>query len=143
MFIIVSLFILSRPPKWALSIPWGHDFLLLRTERRESDGTILVLSRSVVHKDCPVGKGYHRDEADISGFIIRPCGATSSVLIYVTQVKMFNIPEYFEKKFLNNRPMMIANIRKFVEKELKDKTKLPAWRHEQYKNGSFQPGPLG
>jgi len=132
----------NRPPKWALNIPWGHDFLLLRTERREPDGTVMVLSRSVVHRDCPVEKGFHRDEADISGFIIRPCGATSSVVIYVCQVKMNNIPEYFEKKYMNNRPMMIANIRKFVEKDLKDKSKVPTWRHEQYRKGSFEPGPL-
>jgi len=128
------------PPKVLAPMFNGHDFLILRTERREPDGTIVVLSRSVVHKDIPVERGYTRDEIDISGFIIRPCGATSSVIIYVTQASMGGIPKFAEEGYINKRPLMLATMRKFVEKELKDKKKVPIWRRDDYKKGTFEPG---
>jgi len=128
------------PPKLLSPMFNGHDFLILRTERREPDGTIMVLSRSVVHRDAAVEKGYTRDEIDISGFIIRPCGATSSVVIYVNQASMGGIPKWAEEGYINKRPLMLAKMRKFVEKELKDKKKTPIWRRDEYKRGSFEVG---
>eukprot|EP01119_Soliformovum_irregulare_P022129 TRINITY_DN7512_c1_g1_i2.p1 TRINITY_DN7512_c1_g1~~TRINITY_DN7512_c1_g1_i2.p1 ORF type:complete len:622 (+),score=167.17 TRINITY_DN7512_c1_g1_i2:65-1930(+) len=60
-----------RPPGWAKPFFKHHDFVVLKTEKTLSDGTIMVLSRSVVHKDAPERTGYNRDEADVSGFVIR------------------------------------------------------------------------
>lgn len=117
-----------KPPKWAKMYK-GHEVLLVRTERRGNDGTIMVLNRSVVHKEAQEGKTHVRDELEVSGFVIRPCGATSSVIIYVNQCKMNGIPKWAESRYMNKRPLLLHNIRKFVEKELKDKKKSPAWKN--------------
>ncbi len=69
---------------------------MIRTERRQEDGTILILSRSVVHKEAPERKGYNRSEVEVSGFVIKPCGATSSVVIYVNQANMKGKSDSFQ-----------------------------------------------
>jgi len=119
-----------RRPKWAIGYD-PHDFVMIRTERTEEDGTIMVLSRSVVHKDVPPRKGYVRSELEVSGFFIKPCGESSSVVVYVNQAELHGIPKWAENRFLNKRALLIGKIRKFIEKEFKEmreKKKVPAWR---------------
>jgi hypothetical protein len=55
-----------HPPKW-LAVIKNQDFVLIRTEKVDSDGTISVLSRSVVHPDAPPRKGFNRGEIDLAG----------------------------------------------------------------------------
>jgi hypothetical protein len=66
----------------------NHEFVMLRTERRDPDGSILLLARSVVHPDAPEKKGVTRSELDIGGWLIKPCGAHSCVVTYVSQSKL-------------------------------------------------------
>jgi len=119
-----------RPPTWAKMIFKPMDFVVLRTERVTADGTVLVLARSVVHKDAPEIKGITRSEIQITGFVIKPCGATSSVVIYVSQAEMKGIPKNLEKKYMHGRVLMIRKMRKFIEKELKEKKREPAWKQD-------------
>ncbi len=58
---------------------------MLRTEKVEPDGALLLLARSVVHPDAPEKKGITRSELDIGGWVIKSCGTHSSVVIYVNQ----------------------------------------------------------
>ena len=75
-----------KPPKIVMFAN-SHDFVVIRTERIDPDGTCLVLSRSIVHQDVPERKGCTRSEVDIAGFCIKPAGTSQSVLIYVNQSK--------------------------------------------------------
>src|SRR5687767_1665033 len=105
----------------------SHEYVILRTEKKQQDGTVMILARSVIHKDAPEKKGYNRSEVDVSGFVLRPCGINSTVVIYTTQAVMKGVPKWAEQKLLNNRALLPHKIRKFVEKELK-KNKVPAWK---------------
>jgi START domain/Cytoskeletal-regulatory complex EF hand/Regulator of G protein signaling domain/WW domain len=129
----IIFYIKYRPPKWA-SFMNNHDFVVLRTERRLPDGTILVLSRSVVHSDAPERKGHNRGEMHCGGFCIRPSGANKSTVIYVNQVHMHGIPKFAEKKYTLKRAMILKKIRSFVEKSLKAEKKSgkpPMWKNPQ------------
>ena len=64
-----------------------HDFVVVRTERIDPDGTCLILSRSIVHQDVPERIGCIRSEVDMAGFCIKPEGTSQSFLIYVNQSK--------------------------------------------------------
>lgn len=77
-----------KPPK-IVAFANSHDFLVLRTERVESDGTILILSRSVYHQDVPERKGITRSEIDIAGFCVKPAGNAQCTVIYVNQSEWF------------------------------------------------------
>eukprot|EP01114_Cavostelium_apophysatum_P008532 TRINITY_DN2107_c0_g1_i4.p1 TRINITY_DN2107_c0_g1~~TRINITY_DN2107_c0_g1_i4.p1 ORF type:complete len:560 (+),score=107.08 TRINITY_DN2107_c0_g1_i4:309-1988(+) len=116
-----------RAPRWAPMFN-PHDFCMIRTERQEADGTIIVISRSILHKDVPDRKGWNRSEVDVSGYVIRPCGNNACVVIYTNQVAIHGIPKWAEQKLANARAMTPYKIRKFVEKELKDRKKVPAWK---------------
>lgn len=52
-----------RPPVWAAPVFNHHDFLAIRTERTEPDGTIIVLSRSVVHQVSCLSSSYRKGSA--------------------------------------------------------------------------------
>ena len=120
-----------RPPKWA---PMYNpmEYVCLRTEKRSADGTVMVLQRSIIHKDAPERKGFTRSEIDVSGFVLRPCGTNSTVVIYTSQAMLKGAPKWAEAKVLNARALLPHKIRKFVEKELKettkDKKKVVAWK---------------
>jgi len=129
------------PPKGFGAFFDKQDFVVLRTEKRQSDGTILVLSRSVVHQDAPVVKGFNRAEVESSGFVIRSCGATSSVVIYVSQVEM-SVPKWIEGKVVEKRALLPEKIRKFVVQEIKDSKKekrQPIWLSMKDSNTGFNP----
>jgi hypothetical protein len=117
-----------KPPKIA-AFANSHDFLVLRTERIEKDGTILILSRSVYHQDVPERKGATRSEIDIAGFCIKPAGSAQSTVIYVNQSMLFveiyidcvlaelkGLPKMIEDIMVGKRALAVYNIRKFVEK---------------------------
>jgi len=119
-----------KAPAWAKAVFNPHDFVVIKSERREADGSIIVMSRSVVHKDVPVQKGYVRDELEVSGWVIRPCGLDACVVIYLNQVQM-GIPKWAEALMMKERPLIIHRVRKFIEKELKESRKTgipPAWK---------------
>jgi len=116
-------------PKWAPMFN-DQDFVIIRTEQILSDGTIIVISRSIIHKDAPPRKGYTRSEVECSGFVLRPCGNNATVCIYVSQAKMNGIPKWAESMLCNKRALHPYKIRKFIEKELKDKKKVPIWRSD-------------
>jgi len=116
-----------KPPKWAPMYN-NQDFVVIRTEKTQPDGTIVILSRSIIHKDAPPRKGYTRSEVECSGFILRSCGNNSTVVVYVSQAKMNGVPKWAEAKLCNKRALLPYKIRKFVEKELKDKKKVPVWK---------------
>mmetsp|Transcript_23489 Transcript_23489/g.32855 ORF Transcript_23489/g.32855 Transcript_23489/m.32855 type:complete len:768 (-) Transcript_23489:959-3262(-) len=120
-----------KAPKWAAAFYRGHDFVMIRTEKVEPDGTIMVLSRSIVHQDAPERKQYQRSDVEVSGFVIKPCGEQASVVIYVNQAEMKGIPKWAERSFLNKRALLVRKIRKYVEKELKEskaEKRIPAWK---------------
>lgn len=55
------------------------------------------------------------------------------MVTYITQASMTKgVPKYLENKLVTGRAMVVYKIRKFVEKELKDADKEPAWK--QYMN---------
>jgi len=119
-----------HPPKW-LAVLKNQDFVMIRSEKVDADGTIMVLSRSVVHPDSPPRKGFGRGEVDLAGFLIRPCGNNACVVVYITQASVKGIPHYLEKKLINARALTIQKIRKFVEKESKDSASSgqpPPWK---------------
>jgi len=111
-----------KPPKWAPMMK-SHDFVTIRTEKILDDGTILLLSRSIIHPDAPERKGITRSEVDVTGFVLRSCGTNSCVVIYTTQAHLKGVPKWAEASAVNKRALLPNKIRKFVEKELKDKKK--------------------
>jgi len=118
-----------RPPFWAPMFN-NHDCLMIRTEREEPDGTVLIINRSVSHPNFPERRGWNRTEVDMAGWVLRPCGSNSCVIIYTTQVQFKGIPKWAETKMINKRALLPYKIRKFIEKELKNKKKIPAWKQD-------------
>jgi hypothetical protein len=119
------------PPPKLFGMMSSHEFVMLRTERIDSDGAILLLSRSVVHPDVPEKKNPVRSELDIGGFLIKPCGTHSSVVIYVSQTELIGLPKILEEAAVSRRALTIHNIRRFVDKELKEsqkKGRQPIWK---------------
>lgn len=91
----------------------------------------MILSRSIVHKDAPERKGVHRGDLECSGYVIKPCGIGSCVVIYVTQAMLNGIPNMLANKLINRRALIIHKIRQFVEQEKKDAFKEkrdPIWK---------------
>ena len=123
----------TRPPKWAQTIFSNQDFVTIRTEKTTPEGTIMVLQRSIIHKDAPERKGFLRSELDVSGFILRPVGTNSCLVIYTMQAALKGLPKWAEGRLLNARALLPNKIRKFVEKELKDaakKKRTVVWKQE-------------
>jgi len=119
-----------KPPKWLGMLP-THEFVMLRTERTDPDGALLLLARSIVHPDAPEKKSLRRSELDIGGWVIKSCGTNSSVVIYVSQTELKGLPKILEEAGLMRRALSVYNVRKFVDKELKAAAKekrLPIWK---------------
>jgi len=119
-----------KPPKY-LGMLASHDFVMLRTERVESDGALLLLGRSIVHPDAPEKKGTRRSELDIGGWLVKSCGTHSSVVIYVNQTELKGLPKVLEEASMTRRALSVYNVRKFVDKELKASAKQgrqPIWK---------------
>jgi hypothetical protein len=116
-----------HPPKW-LPMLKERDFVLLRTQKVEADGSILVLSRSIVHQSCPERKEYSRGEIELAGFVLRPCGNNSCVVVYIQEVGITGVPKYLKEKIILKRGMVPHTIRKFVLKEQKDPDHVPLWK---------------
>lgn len=92
----------------------------------------MIMSQSVEHKDCPIYPEFTRSNLFVSGYMIKPIDANTSSVVYM-QISIFSIhfshvlkianllgiPKYFREKMVVLRAMIIAKLRKFVEKGTK------------------------
>lgn len=76
-----------KPPKIAFMAD-AHEFITMRAEQWEPDGSCMILQCSIEHPDyVNVKKGHKRSELDLGGFHITKVSDKSCVITYVNQSK--------------------------------------------------------
>lgn len=103
-------------------LAFNRDFVVLRVVREnKEEGSFLCASKSVAHPDVPARQGFVRGEMESSGFIIRPCGPSQSLVVYLAQIDpKGKIPKTIENYVSQQRPMCIAKIRRLLQERKND-----------------------
>lgn len=63
------------------------------------------------------------------GYVLKS-GGTNTSIIYISQTLMNRIPRWAGTYFSTKRALNPSKIRKFIEKELQNKSELPVWKQD-------------